>query len=452
MEDILVKIGSLLLSLSILITVHEFGHFLFARLFKTRVNKFYLFFDFLFPMQNVLNFALFKFKKGDTEYGLGWFPLGGYVQIDGMVDESMDTEKLNEEPKPWEFRSKKAWQRLLIMAGGVIFNLVAAVIIYTALLFAWGESYLATQDAKYGIAVGSLGEEIGLQDGDQILSVDGNKVEVFSDLTAEVIFREADYIEVERNGQEKKIEIPEGFIGKLIKDKRQNFIFPRRPFEVEEIAEGRPAEAMGLQKGDKFIAVAGESVSWYHDFKKALLANKGKETDFAVLRGTDTLQMAATVGEDGTLGFVLDPMDKYFHISVKEYSFFAAIPAGFVKTYETIGSYLAQLRLLFTSSEVKVNESLGGFGTIGSLFPGADTWSWLSFWSLTAFLSIILAVANLLPIPALDGGHIMFIFYEMVSGRKPSIKFLEYAQVVGMIILFGLMIYANGLDIIRAFK
>lgn len=452
MEDILVKVGSLLLSLSILITVHEFGHFLFARLFKTRVNKFYLFFDFLFPMQNVLNFSLFKFKKGDTEYGLGWFPLGGYVQIDGMVDESMDTEKLNEPAKPWEFRSKKAWQRLLIMAGGVIFNIIMAVILYIAILFTWGESYLATKDATYGIAAGELATEIGLQDGDKILNVDGEEVEVFQQIPIAIIEKEADYIEIERDGQTQKITIPDGFIGKLIKDKRQNFIFVRRPFVVDSIPEESPMREAGVKSKDKIIAINGERIEWYHELRKASIANAGKEIELTLLRGSDTVETKTAISEAGTMGFFANTNDVYFNISIKEYSFFSAIPRGFERTYETVGSYLSQLRLLFTSSEVKVNESLGGFGTIGSLFPGKDNWTWIQFWSLTAFLSIILAVANLLPIPALDGGHIMFIFYEMVSGRKPSIKFLEYAQVIGMIILFGLMIYANGLDIIRAFK
>ncbi|MVT10057.1 RIP metalloprotease RseP [Chitinophaga tropicalis] len=438
-QEILVKAGQLILSLSILVVLHELGHFVPAKLFKTRVEKFYLFFD---PW-----FSLFKKKKGDTEYGIGWLPLGGYVKISGMVDESMDREQMAQPPKPWEFRSKPAWQRLIIMIGGVTVNLILGFLIYAMMLWHWGETYLPTKNVKYGIAVDSLAGSIGLRDGDKILAVNNLPVENFKAVPAEIILREATSIQVERDGKPVNIAIPAGFIRQMIKQKG-TLIEVRMPFTVDTILPASAAEKAGLQKGDKMLTVNGQPASYYHEFVKALQANKNKKVDVLVLRGGDTAKLSADVPETGKLGIGGVSPEKVFDFAVKKYSFFEAIPAGFLKCINTLVKYVQQLRLIFVSKEVKASESLGGFISIGKLFP--SYWDWMAFWEMTALLSIILAFMNILPIPALDGGHVLFLLYEMVTGRKPSEKFLEYAQIVGMVILFGLLIYANGLDIWRS--
>ena len=439
--DIFIKIAQLLLSLSILVVFHEFGHFLAAKLFKTRVEKFYLFFN---PW-----FSLFKFKHKDTEYGVGWLPLGGYVKIAGMIDESMDREAMKKEPQPWEFRSKPAWQRLIIMVGGVTVNVLLAFAIYIGILALWGEQYLPTSEVnKYGIVVDSLANEMGLQNGDRILAVNQQYVNDFNKIPMILILEEAKTIRVERDGQVLDITIPQGIIGKLVKHKDPNFLSTRFPFEVEGFSNRSTAKDAGIQVNDKIISINGEPTNYFDEFARSVKSHKGENVQALVVRGIDTLSVNVPVSDEGVVGIYTNPM-KYFTFEEKNYNLIQAIPAGFVKTIDGIGNYLKQLKLLF-SPEVKAYESVGGFITIGSIFP--PTWDWPAFWRLTAFLSIMLAILNLLPIPALDGGHVMFLAYEIISGRKPSDKFMEYAQIAGMVLLLGLLIFANGNDIVKLFS
>lgn len=435
--QILIKAAQLILSLSILVVLHELGHFIPAKLFKTRVEKFYLFFD---PW-----FSLFKFKKGETEYGIGWLPLGGYVKISGMVDESMDREQLAKPPEDWEFRSKKAWQRLIIMIGGVTVNLILGFLIYSMMLWHWGETYLPTANTTYGVATDSLAQSIGLRDGDMILGVENQPVENFKAVPGQIILRQAKTIQISREGQKMDIAIPDGVVGKMIKYKL-SLVDVRVPFLVDTIAAKSAADSAGIRKGDQLLTLNGQPAYYYHEFKNEIVKDKNKVVPLQVLRGGDTVNLTVHVPETAVLGFNVN-VEKMFTFSVKHFTFFEAIPAGFKKCINTLVGYVQQLRLIFVSKEVKASESLGGFMTIANLFPGA--WDWMAFWEMTALLSIILAFMNILPIPALDGGHVLFLIYEMVTGRKPSEKFLEYAQIVGMVILFGLLLYANGLDIYR---
>lgn len=438
-EVILVKAGQLLLSLSILVVLHELGHFIPAKLFKTRVEKFYLFFD---PW-----FSLFKIKKGETEYGIGWLPLGGYVKISGMIDESMDKEAMSLPPQPYEFRSKPAWQRLIIMIGGVTVNVILAFFIYAMILWHWGERYLPMENVKYGIAVDSLGESIGLRDGDKVVSVGHKKVEKFGNLSGQLILKEAKTIEVMRDGQELSIPIPTGFVNALLKQK-EPFAYLRFPYYVERFEKGSLADKSGLFKpGDQMLSINGKSVPYFSDFAKELRKHKNEEVNIGVLRGKDSITIPMKLDEKAKLGIYPQDLDKFFDFKIKKYTLLEAIPGGFRMSVDKLVSYVQQLRLIFVSKEVKVSESLGGFMSIGNLFP--EAWDWLTFWEMTAFLSIILAFMNILPIPALDGGHVLFLLYEIVTGRKPSEKFLEYAQIGGMIILFGLLLLANGLDFWR---
>lgn len=425
------------MSLSILVVLHEMGHFIPAKLFKTKVEKFYLFFD---PW-----FSLFKFKKGETEYGVGWLPLGGYVKISGMIDESMDKEQMNQPPQPWEFRSKPAWQRLIIMIGGVTVNLILGFLIYTMILWYWGKEYLPIQNVKYGIAADSLAQSIGLKDGDKILALDGVVPESFESITGNVILNEAKVIQVERDGQKVDVQIPKGFVNKTIK-RKASIVYPRLQATLDTVFEDKPAYAAGMRQGDRVLSINDTSVQYYHELVKIIRRDTGKHVQIALLRGADTVRINTTVPAKGGLGIAALP-NKQLDIVTKTYTFGEAIPAGFKEAIGTLVKYVQQLRLIFVSEEVKASESLGGFMTIGSLFP--SVWDWQSFWALTALLSIILAFMNILPIPALDGGHVVFLTYEMITGRKPSERFMEYAQIVGMVILFGLLLYANGLDIWR---
>ena len=439
--EILIKILQLLLSLSILVIFHEFGHFITAKIFKTRVEKFYLFFN---PW-----FSIFKFRYKETEYGMGWLPLGGYVKISGMIDESMDKEQMKQPAQPWEFRSKPAWQRLIIMVGGVTVNVLLAFLIYIGILWAWGEQYLPTGQAnKYGIVADSLAMDLGLQTGDKILAVGGEYVEDFNKIPVVLILEEATSITVERDGEVTEVQVPSGSLAKLVKHKDPAFLSPRFPFEVESFPEKSLAEQAGMQVGDRVISIDGESIYYFDEFASAVKSRKGQVAEMEILRGGDTLSLNVPVSSEGAIGVFTNP-SKFFDLREKEYSFFQAIPAGFARTYDGIVSYLKQLRLLF-SPEVRAYESVGGFITIGSIFPA--TWDWQSFWRLTAFLSIMLAILNLLPIPALDGGHVMFLMYEIITGRKPSDKFMEYAQVAGMILLLALLVFANGNDIVKLFR
>ncbi len=439
MEAILVKTAQLLLSLSILVVLHEFGHFMFARLFKTRVEKFYLFFD---PW-----FSLFKVKKGETEYGVGWLPLGGYVKISGMIDESMDKEAMKLPPKPYEFRSKPAWQRLLIMIGGVLMNFVFAILIYVGVLYAWGESYLPTANAKYGIVVSEVGKEIGFQDGDKILSVDGQHVENFNKVIPTIVLDAAKTVQVERNGQSVDVEISDADLALLLKSK--DVFDARLPFDfrVRRIEKEMPAEKAGILENDEVVSVDGKTFGFYDEFTSYLQTKKGETIELELIRDGQKITKEVSVTDKGQVGFNLSLIHSdVFEFNTKKYGFFESFPAGIKRGVETTGDYLKQFKLFFRP-ETKAYESLGGFATIGNIFP--SSWDWFSFWNMTAFISIILAIMNLLPIPALDGGHVMFLIFEMVSGKKPGEKFLEYAQIVGMVILLGLVLYANANDIIK---
>lgn len=439
--EIVIKIAQLLLSLSILVVFHEFGHFIAAKIFKTRVEKFYLFFN---PW-----FSLFKFRFRDTEYGMGWLPLGGYVKISGMIDESLDKEALKQEPQPWEFRSKPAWQRLIIMVGGVTVNVLLAFAIYIGILAVWGEQYLPTKEVnKYGVVADSIAMEMGIRNGDRILAVNGHYVEDFNKIPMVLILEEARTINVERQGEELELVIPEGSLGKLVKQKEPDFLTPRFPFEVEGFSDNSAAKEAGILVHDKIISINGVPTNFFDEFSREVKANKGETVEAVVIRENDTLSFNIPVSDEGVVGVFTNPT-KYFTFEEKNYNLLQAIPAGFAKTIDGISNYLKQLKLLF-SPEVKAYESVGGFITIGSIFPA--TWDWQAFWRLTAFLSIMLAILNLLPIPALDGGHVMFLTYEIISGRKPSDKFMEYAQIAGMVILFALLIFANGNDIVKLFQ
>jgi len=439
MEIVLIKAAQLILSLSLLVIIHEFGHFILARLFKTRVEKFYLFFD---PW-----FSLFKVKKGDTEYGIGWLPLGGYVKISGMIDESMDKEAMSLPPQPHEFRSKKSWQRLLIMIGGVVMNFLLAFIIYIGILYAWGEQYLPTANVKYGIEVDSVGQKIGLQNGDKILSVANVPVENFQKVIATAILDNAPNIQVERNGQKVDVEISEDDLALLIKSK--GVLSFRLPFNYKILKFGKdsPAKEAGMMIGDQIIGMDSLKYEYADQFKAAMRDSIGKEVTFNILRDSKPLDIKMVIPETGMLGIQIDQdLEKIFEFKTIKYGLLESIPAGFNRGISSINDYLKQFKLIF-SPKTKAYESLGGFIAIGNIFPGA--WNWYSFWNMTALLSIILAVMNLLPIPALDGGHVMFLLYEMITGRKPGDKFLEYAQIAGMVLLLTLVIYANGNDIFK---
>jgi regulator of sigma E protease len=439
--EILIRAGQLILSLSILIIFHEAGHFTFAKLFKTRVEKFYLFFD---PW-----FSLFKTKWGETEYGIGWLPLGGYVKISGMIDESMDKEQLKQPAQPWEFRSKPAWQRLLIMLGGVLVNFILAFAIYVMILFVWGEEYLPTENAKYGIVVDSLGQELGLQNGDKIVSVNGKKIDNFRGIVPELLLNDPKVIQVDRNGQKVDIYFTDEMIGKIIKHKGP-FFTVRIPFIAYDFVKDSPAKKAGMQKDDKIIAINGQEVLYFDEFANKIADYKDKEVTISVIRNGEKKDLQIHVSPEGKIGvYPLTDFDRLFNMKKVDYSLAQAIPAGITKGYNEIGNYLKQFKLIFTP-ETKAYESVGGFIAIGSIFPAE--WDWQIFWSMTALLSIMLAVINILPIPALDGGHVLFLIFEIVSGRKPSDKFLEYAQIVGMVILFSLLIFANGNDIVKLFK
>lgn len=441
----------LLAALSLLILLHEFGHFFFARLFKTRVEKFYLFFDFLFPFPNVLNFSLFKKKKGDTEYGLGWFPLGGYVKIAGMVDESMDKEAMKLPPQEWEYRSKKAYQRLFIMLGGIIMNILTAMVIYAFIFGVWGEEYLPTANAKYGIAADSLAESIGLRDGDIIISVAGKQVDRFNKIVPEIIFEEAKTIQVIRDGIPTEVKIPSGTIHKIIKKQKNSFITLRMPILVDKVSEKTEAEKMGFKSGDSIIAVNGTPVLFYDEFEDLKRQSAGKPIEVTVVRNNTAVVLKGNVPESKILGFQPGAdLSRYYKTETVKYGFFPAIGKGFTYTFDQVGNYWKQLKLLFTSKEIKASESLGGLVSFGKLF--SPVFDWYDFLMLTAFVSIILAVMNLLPIPGLDGGYVIFLLFEILSGRKVSDKVMETANTVGLVLLLGLMLYANGLDIFRLFQ
>jgi len=437
METILIKAVQLILSLSILVIIHECGHYLFARIFKVRVEKFYLFFN---PW-----FSLYKYKpKGsETEYGIGWLPLGGYVKISGMLDESLDKEALAKPPQPWEFRVKPAWQRLLIMVGGVVMNFILAFFIYSMMAFTWGEEFLPMKNVKMGYAFNEATLKAGFQTGDIPLTADNVPLE-YMDGKTHLSIVNAKEVTVLRNGGEVAIHLPTDF-NKIVFEKEANFL-ERFPFVAKEVVGGSPALKAGLMDGDSIVGVNGTMDMATPEIQKSLAENKGKEITLAIYRDNQLLSIPVTPDEFGKIGVLLkysSPLQFYETIQV-HYNFFTSIPAGIRIGINTIKMYLGQFKFIFSKEGAK---SLGGFGAIGSLFP--DKWHWFSFWQMTAFLSIILGIMNIIPIPALDGGHVMFLLYEVVTGRKPSDKFMEYAQIAGMIFIFGLLIYANGNDLFR---
>ncbi|MFA8300645.1 MAG: RIP metalloprotease RseP [Hyphomicrobiales bacterium] len=439
--EILIKILQLLLSLSILVVFHEFGHFIAAKIFKTRVEKFYLFFN---PW-----FSLFKFKFKGTEYGMGWLPLGGYVKISGMIDESMDKEQMKQPPKSYEFRSKPAWQRLIIMVGGVAVNIILAFAIFIGLSWANGNTYLPTEQVNnnFGVVTDSLGHSMGFEDGDKIISVDGKQINEFSQIIGTIVLNQAKTVTVKRDGKDVNVPITDKDLAALIDSKSLTLFQPAFPFIVDSVMSKSLAQEIGLKKNDHVIGINDKSIPYFTDFGGEFIKDKGEKVNLKIIRNNDTLSLPVTVPETGKLGVY--PKYDYFKLSHRDYTFAQAIPAGIDRTYKEINGYLKNLKLLF-NPEVGAYKHVGGFISIGNIFPAA--WDWVRFWTLTAILSIMLAVINILPIPALDGGHVAFLLYEVIARRKPSERFMEYAQMVGMIILFALMIFANGNDIIKLFN
>ena len=442
METFLVKALQLILSLSILVLVHEFGHFIFARIFKVRVEKFYLFFD---PW-----FSIFKFKpkNSDTEYGVGWLPLGGYCKISGMIDESMDKEAMAQPPKPYEFRSKPAGQRLMIMVAGVLFNFLLALFIYSMVLFTWGDTFLPLKNVKAGMDYSETFHNVGFQDGDILLKADDTELERFGEDCFRRVLN-AQTVTVLRGGVETVIPIPEDMAQRVMRDKK-GFASYRFPMVVRELGKTEsgesPAAVAGLQPGDSIVSINGIVTPSFYEVGEVLAQNKDKDVLVGFYRAGIPQTLTLHTDTAGKMGiYSVSPFDMYQTVT-RKYGFFESFPAGVMLGVNTLKGYVSDMKYVFTKEGAS---SLGGFGTIGSLFPAE--WDWHSFWMKTAFLSIILAFMNLLPIPALDGGHVMFLLYEVIARRKPSDKFLEYAQVTGMFLLFALLIYANGNDIFRFF-
>ena len=437
--DIFIKISQFILSLSLLIVLHELGHFIPAKLFKTKVEKFYLFFDY--------KFSIFKKKIGETVYGIGWIPLGGYVKIAGMIDESMDTEQMKEDPKPWEFRTKPAWQRLIIMLGGVTVNFLLGIFIYIMILNVWGEDYVSTDDVKSGFAVSKEFEEYGFRNGDKILKINDEIPFNVLDVNKHLFLRDISTIEVEHlDGSNEKIALPEEIGLTMWTNGVMEPFLPRFAAIIDSVIPTSPGYKVGLQNNDKIISVDGNQVLFWDEFTSKVKANKEfDEMALVVMRNENIDTLYITPDAEGKIGvYPKNTLMEQVNVNHKDYSFAESIPKGTSSAYWTLRDYMAQFKYVFTQ---KGATSLGGFGTILSIFP--TEWDWQRFWSLTAFLSIMLAFMNLLPIPALDGGHVVFTLYEMISGRKPSDKFLEYAQIAGFIFLITLLLYANGNDVYK---
>ncbi len=435
----------MILSLSILVVLHECGHFFPARWFKTRVEKFYLFFD---PW-----FSLFKKKIGDTEYGIGWVPFGGYVKISGMIDESMDKEQMEGPVQPWEFRAKKPWQRLIIMVGGVVVNFILGFLIFGMLLFVYGKSYYKTEDMKYGIAVDSMGMNLGLKDGDKILSVGDLAIDRYNPgtLINEIILNNASTITVERDGSKTNIPVGEDAISMLTSpdNKGKTLYIPRYPHKVTKVAEGTLADKMGIQEDDQIIAVNGISTPYTHDFSLELRRHKNQMVTLSVLRSNDTLNLSGQLDSTAVLGIQNATIDEFIPTSREKYTLAQAIPGGVNEGISFLVNQIKAFGQMF-KGKIKATESLGSVFSIASLFD--PSWDWEKFWRITAMLSIILGFFNILPIPALDGGYVVFLFWEIITGKKPNDKFMEYVTVAGFIILLSLMIFALGLDVTRLFR
>ena len=490
MGTFLIKAIQLILSLSILVIVHEYGHYLFSKLFNIRVEKFYMFFNPSFSIVRAKNIngkwkvkffakntsdilpestdvegdALLNQNEGtgieqpavtnlheddwskhedNTEWGIGWVPLGGYCKISGMIDESMDTEQMKLPPQPWEFRSKPAWQRLLVMVGGVMFNLFLAFFIYSMIIFTWGDSYVSLKDVGMGMEFSQTAKDVGFIDGDVILYADGKEVidrfDLVDNFASQII--ESDKVTVLRNGKEVVIDMPSNFVKKLMEEK-QGFAGYRVPTVVQDVQKGGEADITGLTAGDSLVAINGVSVPTFIDFKTELEKFKSSKITMDFYRNGALSSLPIKVSEEGTIGIAVK---NFIPTSRDNYSFFASFPEGVKFGMRTLKGYIAQFKYVFTKEGAS---SMGGFGAIGNFFP--PVWDWFAFWKMTAFLSIILAFMNILPIPALDGGHVMFLLYEVVARRKPNEKFMEYAQIVGMVLLFGLLIYVNANDLFKA--
>lgn len=443
------------MSLSLLIILHELGHFIPARLFKIRVEKFYLFFD--------IKFSLFKKKIGETIYGIGWLPLGGYVKISGMIDESMDKEQMAQEPKEWEFRSKPAWQRLIIMVGGVVVNVVVGFVIYIILTASYGTPQSTGTDLKYGLGFPKTLEDIGFKQGDQVLLVNNDTLDYAPHLNKNLIFRDVKTVSVLRDNELLDIIIPEDIGNRLFLDGVPSKLTPRFPFSIGFVQEGSKADSLNIPTGAKLTSVAGHKIDYYTDYTYAInnyvetnkpftinWEHEGKsysgQTQFGTKEVTSFIFFKRTVDEDKVLGIKPKALDEdYQKISKVSYTFSESVSAGLERGYWVVHDYIVQFKYVFTK---KGASQLGGFGTIAKLYP--DTFNWLAFWETTAWISFVLAVMNILPIPALDGGHVMFLLYEIITGRKPGDKFLEKAQIIGIVILLSLMLYANGNDLFKA--
>ncbi|MGL4956416.1 MAG: RIP metalloprotease RseP [Bacteroidales bacterium] len=455
---IFVQITQLLLSLGLLVLVHEFGHFLFARLFQTRVDKFYLFFN---PWFSILRAKRINKRwqaswfssdvpkewaehPNNTEWGLGWLPLGGYCKIAGMIDESMDKEAMKQPAKSWEFRSKPAWQRFFIITGGVLVNFVTALCIYSMMLFIWGQEYLPIKNATYGYNYCQVALDNGFMSGDKILAVNNIQPKIMAEAVSELLLGSGGTILVLRNNDTLALELPADFSKQLLANKVREFAWERVPFVIEGVMSGTPAAEAHLQKGDSIIGINGVNVPFVAELSDSLLVYAGQKIALDFIRNNELIRQEITPTENGKIGVQLRSIRDMFVIEKETYGFFAAIPAGIHTGTNMLMNYIRQFKIILTKEGAK---NIGGFGAIGGLF--AQVWDWARFWSMTAFLSIMFAVMNILPIPALDGGHMIFILYEMITRRKPSDKFLERAQMVGLFLLLALMIYANGNDLFR---
>ncbi len=492
METILIKALQLVLSLSILVFVHELGHFGFARLFKVRVNKFYLFFNpnfSIFRAKKINGKWQFRFfaknlpdhvrqavdefgvprtdKKGrpvmepaplselddndwrkhpeTTEWGIGWVPLGGYCAIDGMADETTDASMLSAEVKPWEFRAKPAWQRMFIIAGGVLMNFVTAVIIYAMMLYTWGKEYIPMENAYLGYDYCQTALNNGFQNGDRIITIDGDTIEQQQDFISKAVIEGKQNVVVLRNGEEVNITLPEDFGEQILAANEKGLLQIRIPFVIAQVAEGTPAKAAGLQSDDSIVGINNKHLVAYSDIVKELDTLKGETITISFVRNNSTMSLPLTLTEEGKMGVQIDPnLTRYFKTKKIEYGFFESFPAGIKQGWEGLVNYIKQFRLVFTKAGA---QSVGGFVAIGNMFPA--TWDWSIFWSFTAFISIALAFMNFLPIPVLDGGYFLMLMYEMITGRKPSDRFMEIAANIGMFILLALLIFANGNDLIK---
>ena len=440
----MIKFTLFFISLSLLIVLHEFGHYIAARMFKTKVNKFYLFFDFLFPFSNVLKFTLFKKKLGDTEYGIGWFPFGGYVDIDGMMGDPDD--KLGKAPEPHEFRAKKPWQRLIILAGGITVNFLLAIVIFSFVSWSYGESYLPAKNAKFGIYVDPIGEKIGLRNGDKVVSLDNVPVTDLHKAAVAILLDKPKSIQVERNGEKKSLLIPEGFDLQVV-DKEVMLFDAGFPFVIDSVVPETGAAFAGFKKGDRLVSLESDSILFFQQFSRLFKENKGKTVSVGFVRNGKLDSANVIVKEDGSIGAYYQPQYTYFDISKQEFGFIESWGQGWNRTISVLGNYVKQFRLIFS----KVGASkMGGFASIGKMYP--SSWDWEAFWTTTAVISVILAFMNLLPIPVLDGGYILFILWEMITGKKVGDKFMQRALTIGMYFVLALLIFSNGNDIVRALR